>query len=134
MVFVGNVAGKTAIIIDDIADACGTLAMAAKVGIQNGATDAFAIVTLGFLQRKPWFRRRVIFNVLYARRGVVLIKWPAERPPRGSSGVHQSSLPFRLQASNFAPRSSDCEQSHHTLAELRPYGHSLALSLRGFLC
>lgn len=49
MILVGTVKGKTAIIVDDIADTCGTLALAAKVLIENDADRCIAIVTHGFL-------------------------------------------------------------------------------------
>jgi hypothetical protein len=49
MTLVGDVEGKTAVIVDDMADTCGTLAKAAEVCIQNGAKDAVAIVTHGVL-------------------------------------------------------------------------------------
>src|SRR3990170_4960160 len=44
MVLVGDVKGKTAIIVDDMADTCGTLVKAAEVVISHGAKDALAIV------------------------------------------------------------------------------------------
>jgi phosphoribosylpyrophosphate synthetase len=49
MVLVGDVRGKTAILVDDMADTCGTLVKAADVLISEGAKDAFAIVTHGIL-------------------------------------------------------------------------------------
>ena len=49
MVLVGDVKGKTAIIVDDIADTCGTLVKAASVLIQHGAEEAIAIVTHGIM-------------------------------------------------------------------------------------
>lgn len=49
MVLVGDVKGRTAIIVDDMADTCGTLAKAADVCIQHGAKDVIAIVTHGIL-------------------------------------------------------------------------------------
>ncbi|KAF2658398.1 ribose-phosphate pyrophosphokinase-like protein 1 [Lophiostoma macrostomum CBS 122681] len=49
MVLVGDVTGKTAIIVDDMADTCGTLVKAADVVTQHGAKDAIAIVTHGIL-------------------------------------------------------------------------------------
>lgn len=49
MVLVGNVKGRTAIIVDDMADTCGTLCKAADVVIENGAVAAIAIVTHGIL-------------------------------------------------------------------------------------
>jgi ribose-phosphate pyrophosphokinase len=52
MVLVGDVKDRTAIIVDDMADTCGTLAKAADVCIQHGAKDVIAIVTHGILSGK----------------------------------------------------------------------------------
>lgn len=49
MILVGSVVDKVAIIIDDIADTCGTLALAAKVCADNGAKSCCALVAHGFL-------------------------------------------------------------------------------------
>ena len=49
MVLVGHVAGKTAILVDDMADTCGTLVLAAKHLAEAGATRVVAIVTHGIL-------------------------------------------------------------------------------------
>ncbi|KAJ5633122.1 phosphoribosyltransferase-like protein [Penicillium lividum] len=49
MILVGNVAGKNAILVDDIADTCGTLALAAQILKEQGANQCIAIVTHGFL-------------------------------------------------------------------------------------
>ena len=49
MVLVGDVTYKTAIIVDDMADTCGTLVKAADVVMQHGAKRALAIVTHGIL-------------------------------------------------------------------------------------
>jgi ribose-phosphate pyrophosphokinase len=49
MVLVGDVRGKTAILVDDMADTCGTLALAAKTLANNGATAVYAIVVHGIL-------------------------------------------------------------------------------------
>jgi len=52
MAFQGKVDGKVAIVIDDMADTCGTLAKAAEVLLQNGATKVYAIVVHGILSGK----------------------------------------------------------------------------------
>ncbi|NXD32634.1 KPR2 pyrophosphokinase, partial [Spelaeornis formosus] len=52
MVLVGSVEGKTAILIDDMADTCGTLALAAKHLLAGGAKQVFALVTHGILSGK----------------------------------------------------------------------------------
>lgn len=49
MVLVGNVQGKTAILVDDMADTCGTLELAAHQLVENGAERVLAIVTHGIL-------------------------------------------------------------------------------------
>lgn len=45
MVLVGDVKGKVCILVDDMADTCGTLGLAANVLIKNGAQTVYAIVT-----------------------------------------------------------------------------------------
>lgn len=52
MTLVGNVEGKTAIVVDDMADTCGTLAKAAETLIKHGAKDVVALVTHGILSGK----------------------------------------------------------------------------------
>ncbi|KAG0038695.1 mannosyl-oligosaccharide alpha-1,2-mannosidase [Podila clonocystis] len=49
MVLVGDVKGKIAILVDDMADTCGTLGLAAKTLAENGALKVYAIVTHGIL-------------------------------------------------------------------------------------
>ena len=49
MKLIGDVAGKTALIIDDMADTCGTLARAADLLVKAGAKDVFAAATHGVL-------------------------------------------------------------------------------------
>jgi ribose-phosphate pyrophosphokinase len=49
MVLVGHVKGKTAILVDDMADTCGTLCLAAKHLTEAGVEKVYAIVTHGIL-------------------------------------------------------------------------------------
>lgn len=49
MTLVGTVEGKTAIVVDDMADTCGTLAKAAETLMKHGAKDVVALVTHGIL-------------------------------------------------------------------------------------
>lgn len=49
MVLVGDVQGRNAVLVDDIADTCGTLALAAQVLKDHGAATSNAVVTHGFL-------------------------------------------------------------------------------------
>ncbi|OLY81527.1 Ribose-phosphate pyrophosphokinase 2 [Smittium mucronatum] len=52
MVLVGDVVGKVAILVDDMADTCGTLGLAAKTLMDNNATKVYAIVIHGVLSGK----------------------------------------------------------------------------------
>ena len=52
MVLVGNVEGKACVLVDDMADTCGTLGLAAKVLKENGASKVYAIVTHAVLSGK----------------------------------------------------------------------------------
>lgn len=49
MVLVGDVSNKTCLLIDDIADTCGTLCKAADVLLSNGANKVVAMVTHGIM-------------------------------------------------------------------------------------
>jgi ribose-phosphate pyrophosphokinase len=52
MVLVGDVQDKVAILVDDMADTCGTLAKAAETVHKHGASEVYAIVTHGILSGK----------------------------------------------------------------------------------
>ncbi|KAJ3350106.1 hypothetical protein HDU83_009887 [Entophlyctis luteolus] len=52
MVLVGDVKGRPCVLVDDMADTCGTLGLAAKTLMDNGATAVYAIVTHGVLSGK----------------------------------------------------------------------------------
>ncbi|SCU89193.1 LAMI_0D12706g1_1 [Lachancea mirantina] len=47
MVLVGDVRGKSCLLVDDMADTCGTLAKASEVLVDNGAKEVIAVVTHG---------------------------------------------------------------------------------------
>lgn len=49
MKLIGDVKGKIALIVDDMADTCGTLSRAASLLIENGAREVYAAVTHGLL-------------------------------------------------------------------------------------
>ncbi|KAF5374751.1 hypothetical protein D9758_000293 [Tetrapyrgos nigripes] len=49
MVLVGHVKDKTAILVDDMADTCGTLTLAARHLAEAGVAKSYAIVTHGIL-------------------------------------------------------------------------------------
>ena len=52
MTLVGNVNDKVAILVDDMADTCGTLAKASETLMKHGAKEVVAIVTHGILSGK----------------------------------------------------------------------------------
>ena len=49
MVLVGSVKDKIAIVVDDMADTCGTLGLASRNLIEAGAKKVYAVVTHGIL-------------------------------------------------------------------------------------
>lgn len=49
MKLIGDVAGKIALVVDDMADTCGTLARAASLLIEHGAREVYAATTHGVL-------------------------------------------------------------------------------------
>jgi len=49
MVLVGSVKDKVAILVDDMADTCGTLGLASRNLLEAGATKVYAVVTHGIL-------------------------------------------------------------------------------------
>lgn len=49
MMLVGDVADRTAILVDDMADTCNTITRAAKLLKKEGATKVYALVTHGIL-------------------------------------------------------------------------------------
>jgi ribose-phosphate pyrophosphokinase len=49
MKLIGDVRGKVALIIDDMADTCGTLARAASLLVESGASEVYAATTHGVL-------------------------------------------------------------------------------------
>ncbi|MCJ1274672.1 hypothetical protein MMC21_002469 [Puttea exsequens] len=52
MTLVGEVRSKTAILVDDMADTCGTLVKAANTLLEHGASDVVALVTHGIFSGK----------------------------------------------------------------------------------
>jgi len=52
MILVGNVQDKICVLVDDMADTCGTLQLAAKTLVENGAKEIYACVTHGVLSGK----------------------------------------------------------------------------------
>jgi len=49
MTLVGDVNGKIALLVDDMADTCGTFKLAAETLKQKGATDVYALCSHGVL-------------------------------------------------------------------------------------
>jgi ribose-phosphate pyrophosphokinase len=51
---IGDVKGKTAVIVDDMIDTAGTLAAAARTVLEEGATSVYAAATHGVFSGHPW--------------------------------------------------------------------------------
>jgi ribose-phosphate pyrophosphokinase len=71
MILVGNVENKIAILVDDMADTCGTLVKAAETVMEHGAREVVAIVTHGILSgnaietlNKSKLKRVVVTNTV----------------------------------------------------------------------
>lgn len=65
MVLVGDVKGKVCILVDDMADTCGTLGLAASVLIKNGAKMVHAIVThAGIIHHSDFALEYSILNLI----------------------------------------------------------------------
>src|SRR3989344_5803641 len=52
MKLIGDVKGKIALIVDDMADTCGTLSRAADLLVENGAQEVYALASHGVLSGK----------------------------------------------------------------------------------
>ena len=52
MTLAGNVEGRSALIVDDIADTCGTLSLAAEKLMDAGATEVLALIVHGLFSGK----------------------------------------------------------------------------------
>lgn len=99
MTLVGDCKDKIAVLVDDMADTCGTLAKAADVLIKSGAKDVVALVTHGILSgsaaetlRKSKLSRIVITNTV----PVSDEKMKALTVPEGEKGC-------RLETIDIAP-------------------------------
>lgn len=99
MTLVGDCKDKIAVLVDDMADTCGTLAKAADVLIKSGAKDVVALVTHGILSgsaaetlRKSALSRIVITNTV----PVSEEKMKALTVPEGEKGC-------RLETIDVAP-------------------------------
>jgi len=85
MVLVGNVDGKIAILIDDMADTCGTLALAAKHLLAGGAKSVVALVTHGILSG-PAMK---VLNESQIEKLIVTNSIPQEKHKRGCERVRE---------------------------------------------
>ncbi|GAA5836316.1 hypothetical protein JCM11251_001461 [Rhodosporidiobolus azoricus] len=88
MVLVGNVEGKTAILIDDMADTCGTLALAAKHLLNGGAKTVLALVTHGILSGKAM----TVLNESSIEKLIVTNSIPQGNHKRGCKRVREIDI------------------------------------------
>ena len=58
MILVGDVKGKKAVLVDDMTDTAGTLCLASKMLLQEGATDVYAAVVRAWTVCALAFARR----------------------------------------------------------------------------
>ncbi|KAL9107975.1 MAG: hypothetical protein Q9227_007190 [Pyrenula ochraceoflavens] len=122
MTLVGAVAGKTAVLVDDIADTCGTLAMASEVLNKHGATEVLAIVTHGVLSgkavevlKKSDMSRLVITNTV----PVSEEKLAALRVPEGEKGC-------RLEVIDISPTLAEaCRRTHNGESVSYLFNHAI---------
>lgn len=89
MTLVGSVEGKIAILVDDIADTCGTICMAADKLLEAGALEVHACLTHGRYRRRltPSPQSRVQRHCLQWR-GNARTKPPTSHIPRRPSRAH----------------------------------------------
>lgn len=85
MVLVGNVENKVAILIDDMADTCGTLALAAKHLLNGGAKSVLALVTHGILSG-PAMK---VLNESKIEKLIVTNSIPQEKHKKGCDRVRE---------------------------------------------
>ncbi|GAA5989898.1 hypothetical protein JCM5350_006605 [Sporobolomyces pararoseus] len=85
MVLVGNVENKIAILIDDMADTCGTLALAAKHLLAGGAKSVLALVTHGILSG-PAMK---VLNESQIEKLIVTNSIPQEKHKKGCDRVRE---------------------------------------------
>jgi ribose-phosphate pyrophosphokinase len=85
MVLVGNVENKVAILIDDMADTCGTLALAAKHLLAGGAKSVLALVTHGILSG-PAMK---VLNESQIEKLIVTNSIPQEKHKKGCDRVRE---------------------------------------------
>lgn len=71
MVLVGDVKNRVAILVDDMADTCGTICHAAEKLLEAGATEVYAILTHGIFSgpaisriNKACFEAVVVTNTI----------------------------------------------------------------------
>jgi ribose-phosphate pyrophosphokinase len=84
MVLVGDVRGRPCVLVDDMADTCGTLGLAAQTLLDNGAVKVFAIVTHGGtfdfstfhfgVRGCIWFAKFLISWLVLSGKAVTVIK------------------------------------------------------------
>jgi ribose-phosphate pyrophosphokinase len=110
MTLVGNVREKTAILVDDMADTCGTLAKAADTLVKHGAKDVVALVTHGILSgnavrvlKESCLSKLVITNTV----PVSEEKLEALRVPEGEKGC-------RIETIDVSPVLAEaCRRTHN---------------------
>jgi phosphoribosylpyrophosphate synthetase len=136
MVLVGDVKDRIAIIVDDMADTCGTLVKAADVVMEHGAKGAIAIVTHGILSANAIEQ----INGSKLTKIVVTNTVPHEEKKERCDRIETidisptvSSTP--LQHSELADFGNSLRRraGAHTTARVYPSSSSMRLEIEGYL-
>jgi ribose-phosphate pyrophosphokinase len=138
MVLVGDVRGKIAIIVDDMADTCGTLCKAAEVVIEHGASSAIAIVTHGILSgnaieqlNKSKLTKLVVTNTVPHEEKKALCDRieTIDISPTVSFATSSRKIPFTDHTNHSSPKLAVAL----TTASPSPSSSSTLLSTRGLI-
>lgn len=101
MTLVGDVKDKTCILVDDIADTCGTLALAAETLVAKGAKEVYAVVSHGVLAGS--------FSVIEICSSCVLI-WILSLLGKACERIDNSPLK-EMVVTNSIPQSENVKKS-----------------------
>lgn len=146
MVLVGSVSGKIAILVDDMADTCGTLGQAARNLLEAGATKVYAFVTHGILSgpaikviNESGMEKLVVTNTIPMADKVEqsdkievidvshVLAETIRRSHFGESVVSLSPSPgFRFRSSARIPSSLDLTFTQSYLFHEVPYSNGIA--------
>ena len=110
MTLVGDVKDRTAILVDDMADTCGTLAKAADTLVKHGAKDVVALVTHGILSGKAV----QILKESCLSKLVITNTVPVSEEKLDALGVPDGEKGCRLETIDISPVLAEaCRRTHN---------------------